>query len=138
MNGPTFLSKRFILAYHQRLVDLFGGQPGLRDEGLLESALAQPAATFGGAFLHPDRWAMAAAYAFHLIRNHPFLDGNKRVAAVAMGTFLEVNGAPLRVDEVELYQTMMTLAKGELEKEALADWLRRRAPSEEGPLSFEG
>ena len=80
---------------------------------------------------------MAAAYGFHLIRNHPFVDGNKRIASVAMGTFLEVNGAPLRVDEVELYQTIMALAQGSLSKEDLAEWLRKRAPSQEGPLLFE-
>ncbi|HMV70372.1 MAG TPA: type II toxin-antitoxin system death-on-curing family toxin [Myxococcota bacterium] len=122
------LSKRFVIAYHARLIELFGGSHGVRDDGLLDSALAQPQATFDGEPLHADVWEVAAAYAFHLIRNHAFVDGNKRIAAVAMGAFLEVNGAPLRVEELELYATVIALAKGELSKQALAAWLRSRAP----------
>lgn len=122
------LSRRFVVAYHARLIDLFGGSHGLRDALLLDSALAQPQATFDGVPLHGDVWAAAAAYGFHLSRNHPFVDGNKRIAAVAMGAFLEVNGAPLRADEVELYEAMIALAEGRLTKPALADWLRERAP----------
>jgi death-on-curing protein len=71
---------------------------------------------------------MAAAYGFHLIRNHAFVDGNKRIAAVAMGSVLGVIGAPLRIDEVELYETMISLAEGRLAKADLAVWLRARAP----------
>ena len=123
-----FLSKRFVLAYHARLIDVFGGSPGVRDTGLLESALSAPESTFDGVYLHADLWEMAAAYAFHLIKNHPFVDGNKRIAAVAMGTFLDVNGAPLRVDEVEVYETMIALASGGIGKAELAAWLRERAP----------
>jgi death-on-curing protein len=122
------LSKRFVVAYHARLIDVFGGSSGVRDEALLDSALAQPQATFDGTPLHADLWEAAAAYGFHLIRNHAFVDGNKRIAAVATGAFLEVNGAPLRVDEVELYQAMITLAEGRLAKAALAEWLRAQAP----------
>lgn len=120
-------SKRFVVAYHARLIDLFGGSHGVQDEALLDSALAQAQATFDGAPLHADMWEMATAYGFHLIRNHTFVDGNKRIAAVAMGTFLEVNGAPLRVDEVELYEMMIALAEGRLTKPELAVWLRGRA-----------
>lgn len=122
------LSKRFVVACQARLIDLFGGSHGARDEALIDSALSQPQATFDGAPLHADMWEMAAAYGFHLIRNHAFVDGNKRIAAVAMGTFLEVNGAPLRVDEVELYETMIALAEGRLTKPELAVWLRAQAP----------
>lgn len=123
-----FLSKPFILAYHARLIEVFGGSLGVRDTGLLESALAAPESTFDGVYLHTDLWEMAAAYAYHLIKNHPFVDGNKRIAAVVMGTFLDVNGAPLRVDEVELYETMIALASGGIGKAELAVWLRERAP----------
>lgn len=126
-----FLSKRSILAYHARLIEVFGGSPGVRDTGLLESALAAPESTFDGVNLHADLWDMAAAYAFHLIKNPPFVDGNKRIAAVAMGTFLDVNGAPLRVDEVELYETMIALASNGIGKAELAAWLRVRAPRRE-------
>jgi death-on-curing protein len=122
------LSKRFVVAYHARLIDLFGGSHGVRDEALLDSALAQPQATFDGEPLHRDVWEAAAAYGFHLSRNHAFVDRNKRIAAVAMGAFLEVNGAPLRVDEAELYAAMIALAEGRLTKAELSDWLRARAP----------
>ena len=126
-----FLSKRFVVAYQARLIDLFGGLHGLRDEALLDSALAQPEATFGGEYLHADIREMAAGYAFHLCSNHPFLDGNKRIAAVAMGTFLGINGRPQVVDEVELYQTIMAVADGRMDKAGLAAWLHQvdeRAP----------
>lgn len=123
-----FLSRRFVVAYQARLIDLFGGLHGIRDTALLDSALAQPEATFEGEFLHADLWEMAAAYAFHLCSNHPFLDGNKRIAAVAMGTFLGINGHPLVVDEVDLYRTIMAVAGGQLDKAGLAAWLRGVAP----------
>jgi death-on-curing protein len=119
-----FLSRRFVVTYHARLIDTFGGTHGQRDEALLDSALAQPEATYDGAPLHDDVWEMAAAYAFHLCRNHPFVDGNKRIAAVAMGTFLAINGHALRIDEVDLYRTVIALAEGRLDKESLARWLR--------------
>ena len=119
-----FLSRRFVVAYQARLIDVFGGLHGIRDQDLLDSALAQPEATFEGEWLHGDVWEMAAAYAFHLCSNHPFLDGNKRIAAVAMGTFLEVNGHRLVVDEVDLYRTMMAVADGRLNKAGIAMWLR--------------
>jgi death-on-curing protein len=120
-----FLTKRFVVAYQARLIDLFGGSHGLRDEGLLDSALAQPEAAFEGEYLHRDVWEMAAAYAFHLCRNHPFIDGNKRIAAVALGTFLSINGQPARFDEVDLYLAVMAVAEGRLDKSGLAVWLRR-------------
>lgn len=122
-----FLSQRFVLTYQARLIDVFGGSHGLRDKGLLESALAQPEATFAGAYLHPDVHAMAAAYGYHLCQNHAFVDGNKRIAAVAMATFLAIHGHELLVDEVELYQAMMAVADGRLDKQGLAQWLREVA-----------
>lgn len=115
----TFLPKAFVVAYQQRLIELFGGSPGIRDEGLLESALAQPEASF-------DVWEMAAAYCFHLAQNHPFVDGNKRIAAVAMGAFLDVNGAPLVAPEEEVYNVVLAVASGRLSKVELAAWLRER------------
>jgi len=128
-----FLSTRFVVVYQERLIDLFGGEKGVRDHGLLESALAQPEASFAGIPFHKDIWEMAAAYAFHLCLNHPFLDGNKRIAAVAMATFLEINGYPLRVDEVELYRVMMALAERRIDKVGLADWLRERTAERTDP-----
>ena len=122
-----FLSKRFVVAYHARLIDLFGGIHGLRDEGLLDSALAQPEATSDAVLLHRDVWEMAAAYGYHLCRNHPFLDGNKRISAVAMGTFLAVNGAASVFDEVELFIAVTAVAEGRMLKTELALWLRTQA-----------
>ena len=122
-----FLSTRFVVAYQRRLIDLFGGAHGIRDQGLLDSALAQPQATFDGALLHADVYEMAAAYAFHICRNHPFIDGNKRIAAVAMATFLDLDGHPLRVDEVALYTTVMALAEGRIDKAALSAWIKEQA-----------
>ena len=120
----TFLSREEILRVHARLIDVYGGAHGVRDEGLLASALAQPEATFDGAFLHGDLAEMAAAYAFHLTRNHPFLDGNKRIALAAMLVFLDINGRPLEVTQEALYAAMIALAEGRLSKGGLTEWLR--------------
>jgi len=122
-----FLTQNFVVAYHARLIDAFGGIHGLRDPALLESALAQPRATFGGEYLHPDIWSMAAAYGFHLCRNHAFLDGNKRIAAVAIGAFLAINGHEVEFDEVDFYLVICDLAEGKLDKPALTTWLRDHA-----------
>lgn len=122
-----WLSPQLVLAIQARLIDLFGGLHGVRDPGLLDSALAQPQASFAGVALHGDVWAMAAAYGYHLCRNHPFIDGNKRVAAVAMVTFLRANGHQVRYDEVEFYLIVIDLAEGKLSKAQLAAWLRERA-----------
>ena len=85
---PAFLSLENILEIHQIQIGEFGGNPGLRDVGLLRSAAAMPAAQFGGQYLHDDLYEMAAAYLYHLALNHPFVDGNKRVAAMAADIFL--------------------------------------------------
>ncbi len=112
------LSERFILHIHTQLIDTFGGSHGIRDPGLLASAFAQP--QIEGII------ETAAAYAFHLCQNHPFHDGNKRVAAVAMGTFLKINGVKARFDEVELFEAVMNVAKGHWDKAALSEWLESR------------
>lgn len=125
----TFLKRRFVVEYHSRLVDLFGGSHGLRDAAGLDSALAQAQASFDGQYLHHDVFEMAAAYGYHLIKNHPFIDGNKRIAAVSMATFLDVNGVRLVVDEVELYQVVQALATGALQKAELVTWLRAAVSS---------
>ena len=91
MPTPNFVSKTMVLSIHARQIERFGGTPGVRDEGLLESALAQPQATFGGDFLHPTISEQAAAYLYHIAMNHPFIDGNKRTAFAVMDTFLRLN-----------------------------------------------
>jgi death-on-curing protein len=92
---PDFLSLEDVLCLHADQVRLFGGHEGVRDLGLLESAIAQPQAMFGGEYLHHDIFEMAAAYVFHLVQNHPFCDGNKRTGVVAALVFLDFNGVEI-------------------------------------------
>lgn len=122
-----FLKKEIILTFHKDQLERYGGKSGIRDEGLLESALAQPEASFGGEYVHADVFAMAAAYGFHLSQNHPFFDGNKRTALIAMYTFLHVNGYEIRADKKSLFATMMALASGEVSKDELVEYLKKNA-----------
>lgn len=116
---------------HALVVELYGGSPGIRDEGLLASALAQAETSFDGHYLHGDVYEMAAAYCVHLAQNHPFIDGNKRVALAVMLVFLELNGRPLNVEPASLYAVMIAVASGSMSRAALAAWLRDRAASPE-------
>ncbi len=118
-----FLDKGTILAFHRDQVKIYGGKQGIRDEGLLESALAQPQASFEGEYVHNSIFEMAAAYGFHICKNHPFFDGNKRTALVAVYTFLYVNGYRLVADKKSIYAVMIDLANGKLEKEELVKFL---------------
>ncbi len=119
-----FLSVEQVLAAHRRMVEEFGGDPGLRDRGLLESAVSMPSAQVAGRFLHGDLAAMAAAYLFHLARNHPFLDGNKRTALAAAGVFLRVNGKCLRASDDELLRLTEGVAIGAVSKAEAAAFFR--------------
>lgn len=105
-------------------MERFGGESNLRDAALLDSALAQPEATFGGEFLHPAIEDQVAAYLFHLCANHPFVDGNKRVAFAAMDTFLRLNGRRLTLTDDEAYELTIRVARGETDKEEIAQVLR--------------
>lgn len=118
-----FLNKETLLAFHDDQVKTYGGKAGIRDEGLLESALAQAEASFGGKYVHKTIYEMAAAYGFHICQNHPFYDGNKRTALIAMYTFLFVNGYRLQADKKSLYAIVMELASGNVEKKELATYL---------------
>jgi death on curing protein len=111
-----FLTIEHILAIHARMIDDFGGDPAVRDQGLLESALAMPAAQFGGKFLHPTLADMAGAYLFHLCRNHSFVDGNKRTALVAAEMFLLLNDFSLAATNRELEKLTIAVADGSLTK----------------------
>ena len=122
-----FLSLEDILTLHANQVDLYGGEHGVRDLGLLESAIAQPRATFGGESLHKDVFEMAAAYLFHLVQNHPFLDGNKRAGAVAALAFLEFNGIEIDAPEGSLYDLAMHVATGQADKADIATYFRSHA-----------
>ena len=125
MMPPLFLAFDETIDIHARVVADFGGSPGLRDPGLLQSALAMPASAFGGQFLHPSRAEMAAAYLFHLVRNHPFIDGNKRVAATAARVFLLMNGASFNPSEQEYGDLTVGVAAGTLDKPAAVQLFQR-------------
>ena len=122
-----FLNKAIILEFHDNQIQNYGGNTGIRDEGLLESALAQAEQSFGGEYVHKTIFEMAAAYGFHICKNHPFLDGNKRIALVAIYTFLYVNEWKLTVDNKLLYATIIELASGKLEKIELSLFLEKHS-----------
>ena len=117
-----FLSVDVVLQIHQRAIEEFGGDPGLRDRGLLESAVAMPHAAFAGNYLHADLAEKAAAYHFHLCANHPFIDGNKRVAVAAAEIFLLVNGFELGAGDDELEEITLGIASGRLSKEQVIEF----------------
>ncbi len=125
MQTPEFLEISDIFDIHQILIEQFGGVPGVRNEGLLESALSQPKATFSGKLLHPTIHEQAAAYLYHLAKNHPFVDGNKRTAYGAMETFLRLNGYNLDLSNEEAYNMVLQVALGEMSKEALFSFLEK-------------
>lgn len=119
----TWVAENVVLAVHEAQLAEHGGIAGIRDEGLLSSALARPQnlEAYGD---HPDAAALAAAYAFGIARNHPFLDGNKRTAFVVMELFLNLNGWMLEADDAACISTMLALASGDLSENMLAKWLR--------------
>jgi death on curing protein len=117
-----FLSRRALELLHDESLAEHGGLPGLRDEGLLESALARPHQLL--AYGQPDVAALAAAYGFGLIRNHVFADGNKRVAFLATGLFLALNGQRLVTTQADATLTVLAMAAGDLSEDEFAHWLR--------------
>jgi death-on-curing protein len=100
---------------------------GVRDNGLLESALAAPQSGFGGHYLHGDLFEMASAYLFHLVQNHPFLDGNKRVGVAAALTFLLLNGIETKIPNQLLVQMVLSVAQGKMDKPAIAEFFRKHS-----------
>lgn len=120
MTEPEFLELRHVLALHTRALAIYGGSEGIRDRGLLESAIAMPQMSFDGEYLHADLYEMAAAYAFHIAENQPFIDGNKRTAILAALTFLDMNGIPVFTATDALYDAMMAVAERRLDKTGLA------------------
>jgi len=115
-----FLTVENVLALHSEQLERFGGSAGVRDRGALESAVAMPTATFDGNLLHNDLFQMAAAYAFHLAENQPFLDGNKRTALNAALVFLDINGWVVLDPEERLYDAMIGLSSHSIDKQGLA------------------
>lgn len=125
MQEPEFLTLAEVLEVHSDQVERYGGQPGLRDMGLLQSALAQPEASFGGDWLHRDLYEMAAAYAYHLCQNHCFIDGNKRTALACALVFLELNGVDISDPAGRLKNAALKIASSEMDKETLAKLLKQ-------------
>ncbi len=122
----VWIERALVLALHERQLAEHGGGIGVRDEGLLESALARPQQLHAYGDPPPDLAALAASLAFGLARNHPFIDGNKRTAAVAYELFLVLNDAMLQASNIELYPVYLALAEGSLDEAGFADWLRPR------------
>ncbi|MGK9167377.1 type II toxin-antitoxin system death-on-curing family toxin [Inquilinus limosus] len=124
MDEPRWISRAVVLALHDEQLAEHGGASGLRDPSLLESALDRPRNLF--AYGQPDLAALAAAYGFGLIRNHPFVDGNKRVAFVVTETFLALAGQEIAADDAECLAIWLSLTAGEVSEAELAAWLRPR------------
>lgn len=120
----TFLTLAEVVEIHRDQIKRYGGHPGLRDYDLLCAAVAMPEATFGGTYLHVDLFEMAAAYVFHICKNHPFIDGNKRTGLACGLVFLELNDITIIDEEGKLYYAVMAVASGKLDKSGIACMLR--------------
>ena len=125
MEKVLFLTLAEIIEIHNDQIQRYGGHAGVRDMNLLSSAVAMPYASFSGTFLHADIYEMAAAYAFHISKNHPFIDGNKRTAFASALVFLELNGTGISDPDGRLYKAMIKLASGKMSKNEFADVLRK-------------
>lgn len=121
---PRFISLSEVQQIHADLISSFGGTPGIRDEGLLESAISQPKATFGNQFLHPTIHEQAAAYLYHITMNHPFIDGNKRTAFAVMDTFIRLNGYFLNLTNAQAYNLVIRLTQRQMSKTELTNYLK--------------
>jgi death-on-curing protein len=122
VTDPVFLALDEVLEIHEQQIGMYGGSYGLRDPGALESAVAVPQSTFGGEYLHPTMHAMAAAYLFHLVQNHAFIDGNKRVGANAAITFLLMNDIEPTFNEGKLVELVLGVAQGQVSKEKVTEF----------------
>jgi death on curing protein len=120
----VFLTLDDVLESHLNQIDTYGGSHGIRDIGLLESAIAQPEASFGGQYLHADIFEMAAAYIYHLVMNHPFVDGNKRAGLEAALIFLEINNENLSASDEELVDLVLKTTAGQIGKRGIAEFFR--------------
>ena len=123
-DAPHFLALATVLQIHDDKIFRYGGLPGIRDSDLLESAIAAPQAAMSFGYLRSFPWEMAAAYLFHIARNHPFLDGNKRTALACMLAFLEMNDSPMQISNAEAIDLACRAAKGEINAEDIAAFLQ--------------
>ena len=126
---PVFLTLAENLEIHAYQIGHFGVSDGIRSRELLESAIGIPSSSFGGTYLHPTVPEMAAAYLFHLVENHPFLDGNKRVGTMAALVFLELNGYDFDATDDELTTVVLQVASGKMPKDALSAFFQRHSHS---------
>ncbi|HYC90366.1 MAG TPA: type II toxin-antitoxin system death-on-curing family toxin [Thermoanaerobaculia bacterium] len=124
---PQFLSLEDVLHIHENRIRKYGGSTGVRDIGLLQSAMGNAEATFGGEYLNSTLFDMAAAYLYGICRNHPFLDGNKRTALACALAFLGLNGLKLRAGREEVYELVIGVAEGRVTKEDVALFFERHA-----------
>lgn len=124
MSEPVWIREDVAFAIHRRQLAEHGGAEGVRDPGLLSSALARPRHLLAHSDVTPDLASLASAYAFGIARNHPFVDGNKRTAYVVCRTFLILNGHDLQASREEKYRTFLDLARGEMSEEQLVTWIR--------------
>lgn len=122
--APRFLTLEEVTRIHADQIERYGGSPGIRDVGLLESATAMPQASFSGQYLHTNLFEIAAAYLFHIVQNHPFVDGNKRTGAMAAFIFLKLNGHTLRASNGEFERVVLAVAEGKIGKGAVAEFFR--------------
>ncbi len=125
MKSIVFLDFEEIVRLHNHLITKYGGAIGVRDKRLLESAAVQPQMKMFGKFIHPDLYLMAAAYCFHIIKNHPFVDGNKRTGILAALTFLSDNEIIIQADFDSLYTMAIKVACSELDKDQIAEFFRQ-------------
>lgn len=122
--NPEFLTLDEVLAIHADQIERYGGMAAIRDMGLLLSAINMPRASFGGSYLHTDLFEMAAAYLFHIVQNHPFVDGNKRTGTVAGIVFLALNGIEVTATNEDLHALVLEVATGTAGKARIAAFLR--------------
>jgi death-on-curing protein len=125
--ATRFIPDEIVPTIHHDQIRRYGGEFGIRDKGLLASALAQPKMTVGGNYFHKSIFEKAAAYGFHICRNHPFVDGNKRVAFILAVLFLDRNSWEFNASEEESYSAMISLADGKMTKPQLASWLKEHS-----------
>ncbi len=124
MAMPSFLDLEHLLRLHHSLIEHYGGTDGMCDIGLLQSAVAMPQTAYGGKYLHEDIFEMAAAYLYHIVQNHPFLDGNKRTGAASAIVFLALNDIELDNDEQGLVELTLSVAIGKAGKAEIAEFFR--------------
>ena len=129
MAGPLFLSFEDVIEIHADQIQRYSGGVGIRDVELLHSALGMPEAGFGDQYLHADLFEMAAAYLYHIVQNHPFIDGNKRAGAMAAFVFLKLNGLMLEADELAFETLILQAAQGQVGKDAIAEFFRENTKS---------